>query len=96
MNSRFTVDIDQLDQAAARLSGLAGFIEAHLDELDRRLLAVLEESWDGLAAAAFDGAQRQWTTAARSFVAEIRTAEGSIRRARDRYIRAAEINRSMA
>ncbi|MFC8528393.1 WXG100 family type VII secretion target [Nocardia sp. NPDC057227] len=96
MGQRFTVDVDQLEQVATLLTGLAGFIEAHLDEFDRRMSAVLGESWEGIAAGAFDDAQRGWGATARAFVADVRSAGDAVQQARDRYVRAAELNRQMS
>ncbi|WP_067647504.1 WXG100 family type VII secretion target [Nocardia harenae] len=96
MGQRFTVDVDQLEQVATLLSAFAGFIEANLDEFDTRMSAVLGASWEGIAARAFDDAQRQWGATARTFVADIRSAGDTVQQARDRYVRAAELNRQMS
>ncbi|MEV2222444.1 WXG100 family type VII secretion target [Nocardia vinacea] len=96
MSSRFTVDIDQLEQVATQLTGLAGFIEDQLEELDSRVAAILSGSWNGVAAKAFDDAHSQWMTAAKEFVDRIRTASSAAQRARDRYVAAADLNRQMS
>ncbi|MEV6214881.1 WXG100 family type VII secretion target [Nocardia sp. NPDC051833] len=96
MSSRFSVDIDRLEQVATQLTGLAGYLEDQLDGLDGRVAAVLADSWSGVAAAAFDDAQRQWVAAARGFVADVRTAGNKAQQARDRYVAAADLNRQMS
>ncbi|MET7772987.1 WXG100 family type VII secretion target [Nocardia sp. NPDC005366] len=96
MSSRFTVDVDQLEQVATQLSGLAGFIEDQLDGLDSRVAAILSTNWNGVAAGAFGDAHSRWATQAAQFVASIRTASSTAQQARDRYVAAADLNRQMS
>ncbi|MFI5499725.1 WXG100 family type VII secretion target [Nocardia asteroides] len=95
MSSRFTVDIDRLEQVAAQLVGLAGFFEDHLDGMDSRVASVLAGSWSGVSAEAFDAAKRQWVDAARAYVGSIRDAGDEMQRLRDLYAKAAELNGKM-
>ncbi|WP_181725310.1 WXG100 family type VII secretion target [Nocardia gipuzkoensis] len=96
MSSRFTVDIDQLEQVTTQLTGLAGFIEDQLDGLDSRVAAILSGSWNGVAAEAFGDAHSQWMAAAKELVDSIRTSSSAARQARDRYVTAADLNRQMS
>lgn len=93
--SQFSVDIDDLDQLVARLSGLAGFIEEHLDEIDDKVAMLSGTGWEGVAARAYSDAHRQWVAGAREFTDGIRTMSDAVGRARTRYTAAAEINKQM-
>ncbi|MFE7798667.1 WXG100 family type VII secretion target [Nocardia sp. NPDC057440] len=68
MSSRFSVDLEHLDEIVARLSGLAGFIGEHLDEIDDRVATLSDTGWEGVAAQAYAEAHTQWVTGAREFV----------------------------
>jgi len=93
--SEFSVNIDDLDQLVARLSGLAGFIEDHLDEIDEKVATLTGTGWEGIAAQAYSDAHRQWVTGAREFTDGVRTMSDAANRAHTRYSTAADINKQM-
>ncbi|MBH0778839.1 WXG100 family type VII secretion target [Nocardia bovistercoris] len=93
--SEFSVDIADLDQLVARLSGLAGFIEDHLDEIDDKVATLTGTGWEGVAAQAYSDAHRQWATGAREFTDGVRAMSDAANRARLRYRTAADINKQM-
>jgi WXG100 family type VII secretion target len=93
--SEFSVNIDDLDQLVARLSGLVGFIEDHLDEIDDKVATLTGTGWEGVAAQAYSDAHRQWVTGAREFTDGVRNMSDAAGRARTRYSTAADINKQM-
>jgi WXG100 family type VII secretion target len=95
MSSEFSVDLDHLDHIVARLSGLAGFIADHLDEIDNKVATLQGSDWEGVAAQAYVDAHRQWVAGAREFTEGIRDMSDSARQAHERYTRAIELNRKM-
>ncbi|MBF6327562.1 WXG100 family type VII secretion target [Nocardia transvalensis] len=95
MGSKFTVDLDQLDQIVSRLNGLAGFLRDHLDELDRRAKALGNGSWESAAATAYAEAHTQWLAAAREFAEGVAAMSDAAQKAHGRYTRAIEVNRRM-
>jgi len=93
--SGFSVDLDELDQIVARLSGLAGFIEEHLDEIDDKVATLAGTGWESIAAQAYTDAHRQWTRGAREFTDGIRSMSDAAQRAHNRYSSAADVNKQM-
>ncbi|WP_067864232.1 WXG100 family type VII secretion target [Nocardia shimofusensis] len=93
--SGFSVDLDELDQIVARLSGLAGFIEDHLDEIDDKVATLAGTGWESIAAQAYTDAHRQWALGAREFTDGIRSMSDAAQRARNRYSSAADVNKQM-
>ena len=67
MSSEFTVDLDQLDRIVTQLSGLAGFLREHLDELDRKVETLAADSWESSAATAYSEAHARWLASAKEF-----------------------------
>ncbi|MFQ6391994.1 WXG100 family type VII secretion target [Nocardia sp. KC 131] len=95
MSSHFSVDLDHLDQIVSRLSGLAGFVADHLDEIDDKVAVLHGSGWESVAAQAYADAHRQWVTGAREFAEGIRDMSDAARKAHDRYTTAIELNRQM-
>ncbi|MGY4102493.1 WXG100 family type VII secretion target [Nocardia sp. R16R-3T] len=95
MSSEFSVDLDHLDEIVARLSGLAGFISDHLDEIDNRVATVVGGGWEGVAAQAYSEAHTQWVTGAREFVEGVRDMSDAAKVAHARYTRAVDTNYKM-
>ncbi|WP_433681605.1 WXG100 family type VII secretion target [Nocardia sp. CA-119907] len=65
MTNPFSVDLDELEQIIARLSGLAAYIADHLDEIDTRIATLRGTGWEGIAAQAYSEAHQQWISGAR-------------------------------
>ncbi|MBF6208407.1 WXG100 family type VII secretion target [Streptomyces gardneri] len=95
MNSRFSVDLDHLEEIVARLSGLAGFIGEHLDEIDDRVATLTGTGWESIAARAYAEAHTQWVTGAREFVEGVRDMSDAAKAAHTRYTRAVDTNYKM-
>ncbi|MFI9633601.1 WXG100 family type VII secretion target [Nocardia sp. NPDC051929] len=95
MNSRFSVDLDHLEEVVARLSGLAGFIGEHLDEIDGRVATLTGTGWESVAARAYAEAHTQWVTGAREFVEGVRDMSDAAKAAHTRYTRAVDTNYKM-
>ncbi|WP_406281215.1 WXG100 family type VII secretion target [Nocardia sp. NBC_00881] len=95
MSSEFTVDLDHLDEIVAKLSGLAGFIGEHLDEIDDRVATLTGTGWEGAAAQAYAEAHTQWVTAAREFVEGVKDMSDAAKVAHTRYTRAVDTNYKM-
>ncbi|MEV6555824.1 WXG100 family type VII secretion target [Nocardia sp. NPDC051756] len=95
MTDEFHVDLDHLDQLVARLSGLAGFLRAHLAELDRKVADLQTGIWDGTAAAAYVEAHRQWAVGAQEFAEGVTEMSEAASRAHVHYTEAATLNLNM-
>ncbi|WP_067894982.1 WXG100 family type VII secretion target [Nocardia vaccinii] len=95
MSSKFTVDLDQLDQVVARLTGLAGFLTEHLDQLDHKIQALPEGSWKSAAATAYKDAHTRWLAAACEFTDGVSTAADAAQKAHGRYTDAVATNYRM-
>ncbi|MGQ4601642.1 WXG100 family type VII secretion target [Nocardia sp. R6R-6] len=93
--SEFSFNLEHLDQIVARLSGLAGFITDHLDDIDNKIAALAGTGWESIAAQAYMDAHRQWADAAREFAEGIRDISDAARKAHQRYSNAAEVNNQM-
>ena len=94
MSSRYTVDLDRLDEVIARLAGFVGFVEEHLDELDRRI-AGLPVSWTGRAADAHAEAHRDWVAGARDLREGLDAIRAAATRAHEEYTAAVSANLQM-
>jgi WXG100 family type VII secretion target len=92
MSSKFTVDLEELDKIVARLSGLAGFLHDHLDELDRRVAALSGGSWDSAAARAYADAHARWLSSAREFADGVAKISDAAQQAHGRYTTAISTN----
>ncbi|GAA5067197.1 WXG100 family type VII secretion target [Nocardia callitridis] len=95
MSSEFTVDLEHLEQIVSRLSGLAGFVADHLDEIDTKVAALHDTGWESRAAQAYADAHRQWVTGAREFAEGIRDMSDAAKANHAAYTRALETNRRM-
>lgn len=95
MSSEFTVDLDHLEEVVAKLSGLAGFVGEHLDEIDDRGAALTGTGWEGIAAQAYAEAHSQWIAGAREFVEGVRDMSDAAKTAHTRYMRAVDTNYKM-
>ncbi|WP_227996088.1 WXG100 family type VII secretion target [Nocardia australiensis] len=95
MTTEFSVDLDHLEEIVARLSGLAGFIDEHLDEIDDRVATLAGTGWESVAAQAYADAHSQWVTGAREFTEGVRDMSDAARKAHGRYTRAIETNLKM-
>lgn len=75
-SSAFSVDLEKLDNLAARIGGLAGFISDQLAAIDQKAKEV-GATWSGGAAAAYSDAHTKWLAGATDVqegLAEVRTA----------------------
>ncbi|MFE9577210.1 WXG100 family type VII secretion target [Nocardia sp. NPDC006044] len=95
MSSEFTVDLDRLDDVVAKLSGLAGYIAEHLDEIDDRVATLTNTGWEGVAAQAYTDAHAQWVSGAREFVEGVRDMSDAAKAAHGRYTQAQDTNFTM-
>ncbi|MEU7631054.1 WXG100 family type VII secretion target [Nocardia sp. NPDC049220] len=95
MTDSFTVDLDELEQIIARLSGLAGFVAGHLDEIDDRIATLRGSGWEGIAAQAYSEAHRQWIAGAREFAEGIREMSAAAKAAHGAYAEAGDANSRM-
>lgn len=95
MSSKFSVDLEHLDQIVSRLSGLAGFVNEHLDEIDRQVAGLHESQWSSTAALAYADAHNHWSAGAREFAECVRDMSDAAAAAHQRYSRAIETNRTM-
>ncbi|MEU4600540.1 WXG100 family type VII secretion target [Nocardia sp. NPDC023988] len=95
-SSRFTVDVDHLEQVSTKLIGLAGFLGEQLDVYDAKMATLRSGSWSGAAADAFEAAQAQWVSAAREFVAGVQDAGEEIGRRRAGFLRVQAMNIRMS
>ncbi|WP_328400407.1 WXG100 family type VII secretion target [Nocardia sp. NBC_00403] len=86
MSSEFKVDLDHLDEIVARLSGLAGFIGEHLDEIDDRVATLTGSGWESVAAQAYSEAHTQCVAGAREFVESMRDMSDAARAAHARFL----------
>ncbi|MGV9723024.1 WXG100 family type VII secretion target [Nocardia beijingensis] len=93
--SEFSVNLDDLDQIVTRLSGLAGFINEHLDDIDDKVTTLVGTGWESVAALAYSDAHRQWMIGAREFADGVREMSDAARKAHTRYSTAADINKQM-
>ncbi|MCC3331660.1 WXG100 family type VII secretion target [Nocardia abscessus] len=90
----YRVDLDELEQIVARISGFIGFLNDSLDGLQQRISAV-QQNWNGAAADAQAQAFREWHTGATDVAEGIDTMSQSVRDAHDRYTAAISANLSM-
>ncbi|WP_433601508.1 WXG100 family type VII secretion target [Nocardia sp. CA-135953] len=95
MSSKFSVDLSHLDEIVSRLSGLAGFITDHLDEIDKRVATIQGDGWTGVAAQAYADAHNQWASGAREFAEGVREISDAAKQAHADYTSAIETNRKM-
>lgn len=94
MSAEFSVDLDELDQLVARLSGLGGFVAEQLDQVDDKVYA-LSGVWEGVAAQAYQDAHSQWSVGAREFAEGVQSMSDAAKRIRGRYNAASEANMKM-
>ncbi|BDU01055.1 MULTISPECIES: WXG100 family type VII secretion target [Nocardia] len=90
----YRVDLDELEQIVARISGFIGFLNDSLDGLQQRISAV-QQNWSGAAADAQADAFREWHTGATDVAEGIDTMRQAVRDAHDRYTAAISANLSM-
>jgi WXG100 family type VII secretion target len=95
MSSEFSVDLDQLDQIISRLNGLSGFLQDHLDQLDRKVASLSGGGWESAAANAYTNAHTQWASSAREFADGVAELRDAVHKAHGRYSRAIDVNRRM-
>ncbi|KAF0849680.1 WXG100 family type VII secretion target [Nocardia caishijiensis] len=62
MSESFSVDLDDLEEVTIRIRGYQQYLTDGLADLQQRIDA-LNSSWEGIAAAAFAEAHRDWGTA---------------------------------
>jgi WXG100 family type VII secretion target len=95
MSSPFHVDLEHLDNVAARLKGLVGFLTDHLDEVDRSVAGLHQSSWSGVAARAHVEAAAKWSTEAREFSDGAAVIQEAARLAHEAYTGAVDANTKM-
>ncbi|MBF6227072.1 WXG100 family type VII secretion target [Nocardia abscessus] len=93
MTDSFSVDLDQVQQIIARLTGLAGFIADHVDQIDDKAAELLSGTgWEGVAAQAYGTLQQQWSAGAREFVKGIHDMNAAAATAHSAYTDAGTVN----
>lgn len=90
----FSVDLDELEQMVARVSGFVGFLNDSLDGLQQRISTV-QQTWNGAAADAQAEAFRAWHTGATDVSEGIETMCKAVQAAHDRYTAAVAANLAM-
>ncbi|MEU4808224.1 WXG100 family type VII secretion target [Nocardia fluminea] len=95
MSDEFAVDLDHLDQVVARLTGLAGFINDHLDEIDDKVATLAGTGWESVAATAYEVAHRQWAGSAREFTEGVQDMSDAAKAAHTAYSDATDANTKM-
>jgi WXG100 family type VII secretion target len=90
----FRVDLDELEQIVARVSGFVGFLNDSLDGLQQRVSAV-QQNWHGAAADAQAEAFREWHTGATDVAEGIAIMRQAVLDAHGRYNAAIAANLSM-
>ena len=94
MSSKFEVDLAELDRIVARLSGLAGFLHDHLNELDIKVKTLQSGgSWESTAASAYNDAHSQWLASAKEFADGVAAMSDAAKKAHGRYTTAIGTNR---
>ena len=94
MKTRYTVDLDHLDDVATRLRGVTEFIEGHLNELESRL-AALHLTWTGTTAINHAEAHRKWELGARDVRDGLVGMQDALKLAREGYQSAIDANLRM-
>ncbi|WP_063006190.1 WXG100 family type VII secretion target [Nocardia salmonicida] len=95
MASNFTVDLDHLDIIVAKLAGLSGYINDHLDDVDDQVVELLGTGWESVAADAYQTAHQKWAAGAREFVEGIRDMSDAAKAAHGGYTSASDLNKRM-
>lgn len=90
----FRVDLDELEQMVARVSGFVGFLNDSLDGLQQRISTV-QQNWNGAAADAQAEAFRDWHIGATDVSEGIATMRQAVQDAHDRYNAAIAANLAM-
>ncbi|MGW5573342.1 WXG100 family type VII secretion target [Nocardia thailandica] len=95
MDSHFGVHLDELDQLVSKLSGLSGFINDHLDEIDGKVAGLVGTGWESVAATAYQEAHKQWASGAREFTEGVQSMSNAAKAAHTAYTGAADTNSKM-
>ncbi|MFF0544110.1 WXG100 family type VII secretion target [Nocardia thailandica] len=90
----FRVDLDELEQMIARVSGFTGFLNDSLAGLQQRISAV-QQTWNGEAADAQAEAYRDWHIGATDVAEGIDAMCKAVQAAHDRYTAAIAANLAM-
>lgn len=90
----FRVDLDELEQLVARVSGFVGFLNDSLDGLQQRVSAV-QQNWNGAAADSQAEAFREWRTGATDVAEGMATMRQAVLDAHGRYSAAIAANLAM-
>ncbi len=69
----FSVNLAQLDDLVARLTGLTGFLTDTFDAIDHQVTSLHNGSWDGIAAQAYADAHQAWSSEAHEFAQALPT-----------------------
>ncbi|MEV6361437.1 WXG100 family type VII secretion target [Nocardia asteroides] len=85
----FRVDLAELEQIVARVSGFIGFLEDSLDGLHSRI-AQIQQSWSGQSADAQAEVFREWNLGASDVSEGIQLIRNAAQDARDRYTSATQ------
>lgn len=90
----FQVDMAELENITARVSGFIGFLTDSRTRLEQRM-AALHQTWGGEAAAAQADAFAQWAVGATDVAEGVDAMRQAASAAHDRYTAAVEANRQM-
>ena len=82
--TRYTVDSDAVEAAAARISGTVGRLQGEAAALHAQLEA-LQGSWTGAAATAFQAVVQQWRRAQADLEAALTSIDHALRTAGAQY-----------
>ncbi|WP_067819191.1 WXG100 family type VII secretion target [Nocardia inohanensis] len=89
--SAYSVDLEKLDNLAARIGGLAGFIADQLTAIDQKAKEV-GATWSGGAAAAYAEAHAKWHTGATDVQEGLTAVQASVKTAHQAYTGAVAAN----
>ncbi len=91
----FSVNLAQLDDLVARLTGLTGFLTDTFDAIDHQVTSLHNGSWDGIAAQAYADAHQAWSSEAHEFAQGIADITDAAKHAHARYTSAVDVNTTM-
>jgi len=90
----YTLDPDDLDDVVVRLEGCEAALLTLADDLDKQM-AVLKETWEGLAAQAHAEAHQEWAQGMRAMRQAMVDLRSAARLAHGTYLAAGDANSTM-
>ncbi|MCP2289127.1 WXG100 family type VII secretion target [Nocardia amikacinitolerans] len=95
MSNEFSVDLDDLDEATAKIEGYQRYMADGLAELDRRVASVLASNWSGAVADAYSAAHRDWSVGVTDVREGLTALQATARLAHGSYMAAKAANALM-